>query len=90
MSGISLPWKMNEETKKRYYKYIRRLGSMLLIVGGTSLMLEHLFKFEGFDLLDFAGHEYYGLGMIIIGFLLSMKWHQWKTLNLKNIRNWIR
>ena len=45
---------MNKETKEQYYKYVRRLGSMLLIVGGTSLMLEHLFKFEGFDLLDFC------------------------------------
>jgi len=90
MTGVSLPWKTDKKTKERYYKYARRLGSMLLIVGGTSLMLEHLFKFEGFDLLDFCGHEFYGLAMIIAGFLLSTKWHQWKTLNLKNIRNWIR
>lgn len=53
-------------------------------------MLEHLFTYDGFDLLDFWGHEYVGVGMIIIGFLLSIKWKQWKELNLKNIRNWRR
>ena len=53
-------------------------------------MLEHLFEYGGFDLLDFWGHEYLGVGMILTGFLLSMKWGQWKSLNLHNIRNWIR
>lgn len=90
MTGQSLPWQMDKEMKKAYYKYLKKLSSMLLIAGGGALMLEHLFMFGGFDLLDFAGHEYYGLGMIIAGFLLSMKWEQWKKLNLKNIRNWIR
>ena len=69
--------------------YIRLLSGML-IVSGAFLMLEHLFTYEGFDLLDFMGHEYYGLGMIIIGFLISMKWSQWKSMNLKNFRNWFR
>ena len=61
------------QTNKAYYK---RLLSGVLIAGGSFLMLEHLISFKGFDLLDFVGHEYYGLGMIIAGFLLSMKWHQ--------------
>ena len=69
--------------------YIRLLSGML-IVSGSFLMLEHLFVYEGFDLLDFMGHEYYGLGMIIIGFLISMKWSQWKSMNLKDFRNWFR
>ena len=64
--------------------------SALLIMGGAGLMMEHLFTYDGFDLLDFVGHEYYGLAMIIIGFLLSMKWKQWDSLNLKNIKNWRR
>ena len=70
--------------------YHTRLLSGMLIVSGTFLILEHLFVYEGFDLLDFIGHEYYGLGMIIIGILISMKWSQWKSMNLKNFRNWFR
>ncbi|MCK5216331.1 MAG: hypothetical protein KAJ93_00985 [Methanosarcinales archaeon] len=53
-------------------------------------MLEHLFEFGGFDLLDFWGHEYLGIGMVVFGFLLSMKWHQWDSLGLKDIRKWPR
>ena len=70
--------------------YYTRLLSGMLIVSGAFLILEHLFVYEGFDLLDFMGHEYYGFGMIIIGLLISMKWSQWKTLNLKKFRNWFR
>ena len=64
--------------------------SALLIMGGAGLIMEHLFTYDGFDLLDFAGHEYYGLAMILIGFLLSMKWKQWDMLGLKKFRNWWR
>ena len=70
--------------------YYRKLASGLLIVGGSFLILEHLFVYDGFDVLDIFGHEYYGLGMIIIGILISMKWSQWKSMNLKNFRNWFR
>ena len=90
MAKISLPWRMNEAQLECYKNYCKRLTSGVFIAGGSFLMLEHLVTFKGFDLLDFAGHEYYGLFLILIGFLLSMKWHQWKTLNLKNIRNWTR
>ena len=90
MTGISLPWKMTPEQKDRAYPYYKRLITLVLIVGGSALMIEHLFQYGGFDVMDAAGHEYYGLLMIIMGFLLSMKWHQWKTLNLKNPMNWLR
>ena len=70
--------------------YHKKVISMLLIIGGTSLLIEHLFTWGGFDLLDLWGHEYLGFGMIIIGFLLSIKWKQWKELNLKDPRTWIR
>jgi len=53
-------------------------------------MMEHLFTFNGFDLLYFYGHEYYGMGMIIAGFLLIMKWYQWKEYKLWHIKNWLR
>lgn len=59
--------------------YIKKMVSGLLIVGGTFLLLEHLFNFTGFD-LEIIGHEYWGLGMIIIAFLLSIKWKQLPAL----------
>lgn len=87
MTGESILTKKNWRLLAPYYK---KLISGGLIVTGSFLMLEHLFMFEGFDLLDFIGHEYYGLTMIIAGFLISMKWYQWKKLNLSNWRNWFR
>ena len=64
--------------------------SAFLIMGGTGLLLEHLFSYNGFDLLDIQGHETYGLIMIAVGFALSVKWKQWDTLNLKKLKNWRR
>lgn len=40
-------------------------------------MLEHLFNFGGFD-IEILGHEFYGIVMIVIGYLLCMKWEQIK------------
>ena len=90
MTGISLPWKMTPEERSDFIKYCKKPVSAFLIMGGTGLMMEHLFTFNGFDLLDFYGHEYYGMGMIITGFILSMKWSQWKELKLWHIKNWLR
>ncbi len=87
MTGESIPTKENWRRLAPYYK---KLVSAGLIVLGSFLMLEHLFEFGGFDLLDFIGHEYYGLGMVMAGFLLSMKWSQWKELKLWKIKNWFR
>ena len=55
--------------------YIKKMISGLLIVGGSFLILEHLFSFSGFD-IEVIGHEWIGLGMIIIAFLLSIKLKQ--------------
>ena len=90
MTGLSLPWKMMGNDQKEFIEYCKKPLSAALIMGGTGLMMEHLFSFDGFDLLDFWGHEYVGIGMIIFGFLLSMKWGQWNTMKLWNIKNWIR
>jgi len=56
-------------------KYAKKIVSGLLIVGGSFLLMEHLFNFGGFD-IELIGHEYYGVIMILIAFLLSMKWGQ--------------
>ena len=90
MTTPSLSWKMTDEQKEKTYLYYKKLISMFLIVGGSALMLEHLFQYEGFDLLDFIGHEYFGFAMIAAGFLISMKWGQWKEMDLHIIKNWFR
>jgi len=64
------------EACKKYYK---KLASGGLIGVGTYLLIEHLFNFGGYD-IELIGHEYYGLAMIIAGFLLSIKWGQLKGL----------
>lgn len=90
MTGISLPWKMNQEELQSFLKYVKRPISAALIGGGSCLMLEHLFEYGGFDLLDFWGHEYLGFGLITLGFLVSMKWNQWVEMGLKDPKKWIR
>lgn len=90
MTGPSLPWKMTPEQLKSFKDYCKKPVSAALIMGGTGLLLEHLFSYDGYDLLDWWGHETVGICMIIAGILLSMKWGQWKSLNLKDPRNWLR
>jgi len=46
--------------------------------------------YDGFDMLDFIGHEYYGIGLILGAVVLSMKWSQWKDIELWKIKNWFR
>ena len=90
MTGLSLPWKMNSEQWKSFKEYCKKPVTAMLIGGGSCLMLEHLFEYGGFDLLDFWGHEYLGFGMICFGFLLSMKWNQWSEMELWKLKNLIR
>ena len=72
-------------------KYYRKIVSGGMIVVGSFLMLEHLFQFDGFD-IELLGHEYYGLGLIVFGFLLSLKREQiggviaaWKDRDLHKL-----
>ena len=88
MTGFSIPRNMDDV--KKLAPYYARLVGMALTAGGAVLIIEHNIKYDGLDLLDFAGHESYGLIMIIIGFLISIKWEQWKTLDLKDPRKWVR
>lgn len=91
MTGKSLLWKVKGEQRERMLKYYKNLFSASLILVGSFLLLEHLFRYEGFDLFDFLGHEYFGAGMLILAFLLSMKWKQWGQVKeaIKN-REWIK
>lgn len=64
MTGYSWNW-----------EYAKKLISGMFIVSGSFLILEHLFNFGGFD-IEILGHEYTGLILIGLAFLLSMKWKQ--------------
>jgi len=70
MTGYSWDW-----------RYIRKLLGGVCIVSGGFLLLEHLFTFGRYD-IEVIGHEYYGLVLIIFGFLLNVDWKQ-----LRDIRN---
>lgn len=61
-------------------KYYKKLGSFLCIIAGAGLLLEHLFAWGGFDLLDFQGHEWYGIILVIAGFILSGRLSKGKEL----------
>ena len=87
MTGESISTKENWKRLSKYYKKIISGGCIIL---GTFLMMEHLFMFSGFDLFDWIGHEYYGLALIITGFLLSIKYDQWHTLKLWIFKNHFR
>ena len=58
---------------------LKKLISFSSILVGAGLLLEHLFSWGGFD-IEIIGHEYLGLGLIVFGFLLSIKWSQLKDI----------
>ena len=60
-------------------KYIRKLVGGLCIVSGSFLLLEHLYMFGHFD-VEVLGHEYYGLALIVCGFLLNVDWRQLRDI----------
>jgi len=58
-------------SKIRYY---RKLVSAWLVILGSFLLLEHIMSWGGTDLWDLGyGHEWYGLLLIIAGFLVALK-----------------
>jgi len=76
------------DLSKRCLIYYKWLTSGVLLVAGFFLIMEHFVRFGGFD-IEVLGHEWYGLAMIIVGILLSLKWKQLPSL-MKAIRerNW--
>lgn len=65
-------------------KYNKKMVSCLLFIGGAFLLVEHVYNFDGMD-FEIIGHEILGIGMIITGFILSLKWKQIPAL-LKAIK----
>ena len=56
-------------------RYIKKMLGGLFIVGGSFLLMEHLFNFQGFD-IEFIGHEVIGLVLIGLAFVINIKWKQ--------------
>ena len=73
----------------RCVKYYKWLVSGTLLTVGNFLIFEHFIRYGGFD-IELLGHEWYGLGLVLIAMLLSIKWGQLKGLikaiKEKNIR----
>ena len=76
------------DLSKGCLKYYKWLASGVLLVVGFFLIMEHFVRYGGFD-IEVLGHEWYGLGLIILAMLLSLKWKQLPAL-IKAIRerNW--
>jgi hypothetical protein len=65
-------------------KYYKKLISLVCITSGTGLLLEHLFTWGEFNLLDIPfSHDLYGLILIFIGFLVSGVWSKGEKLEDK-------
>ena len=64
MTGYSYSW-----------KYAKKMLGGLFIVGGSFLLMEHLFNFGGFD-IECIGHEVIGLMLIGLAFVINIKWKQ--------------
>lgn len=62
-------------------KYYKKLISLVCITSGTGLLLEHLFTWGEFNLLDFPfSHDLYGIILIIIGYLISGVWSKGENI----------
>ncbi len=55
------------------WTYVRRLFGAALVVLGSFLLTEHIYRF-GFEFYDIIGHEYLGLALILAGVFLTMRW----------------
>jgi len=55
------------------WEYIKKLISLCAIIVGATLLIEHLMTWGGFDWGDWLGHEFYGLILIIIGFIVGLR-----------------
>ena len=60
------------------FSYAKKLVGAMLIISGCFLLLEHLLTFGGYD-IELFGHEYLGIALILIAFLMNVKREQWKA-----------
>ena len=55
-------------------EYYRKLLSAILLITGGFLLLEHIFVWNGLDIEDFIGHEWYGFILVFIGILITLRY----------------
>jgi len=53
-------------------KYLKNVYGSLAIVGGTFLILEHIWNWGGLTFFDFWGHEWLGFVLLISGILVNV------------------
>jgi len=53
--------------------YYRKLLASICILSSSFLLLEHIWRWDGIELLDFIGHEWYAIILFIVAIFLSAK-----------------
>jgi hypothetical protein len=59
-------------------KEFKKLGSIILILIGTFLIVEHIYTHGGIDLWDLLGHETFGIIFLVCGLLTANRWGRLK------------
>jgi len=54
-------------------KEFKKLAGMSLVIVGSFLILEHIYTYGSISLLDFFGHEWFGIILIVIGLIIANK-----------------
>ena len=52
-------------------KEFKKLGSIILVGAGAFLIIEHIYSYGNIVLVDFLGHEFLGIILIIIGLICA-------------------
>jgi hypothetical protein len=53
--------------------YYRKLTATVLLLVSSVLLVEHIWNWDGIELLDFIGHEWYAIILFIVSLFLSAK-----------------
>ena len=57
--------------EKQHKKYLKKVFGTLAILGGTFLVVEHIWSWGEVAFFDFIGHEWLGVILIIFGIILN-------------------
>ena len=71
-------------------KYSKNLFGMLSIGAGAALIIEHIYMWGEFSFKDILGHEWLGLGLIILGCVMNLNFKTGLSAEIKNLINKFR